>query len=67
MKGNPMDSRVFAAALFATWQGNFSVRFPVKLSRASGERCIECGESMPPGKPRKCKSCRERKEGESNA
>lgn len=26
--------------------------------RPSGERCIECGQQQPPGKPRKCKACR---------
>lgn len=57
----PLTSRMAMASMIGL-AAAVGVEFGGGRSRRSshaGEWCIECNANMPPGKPRKCKACRE--------
>jgi hypothetical protein len=45
---------------------NLDGRFRRVVRKLDAKHCIECGTDIPPGRPgRKCKTCREKKPGET--
>lgn len=53
---NPSGMLPLAVAMLSCGLSLYSAGKP---GRKRGDRCTECGCTVPPGKPRKCKMCRQ--------
>lgn len=57
----PTQLALMQAAALAASVGQ-SPAMSMRRSSYAGEWCIQCGAKLPPGKPRKCKPCRDKPE-----